>query len=304
MISFVNAKINIGLQIVGKRADGYHNLQTVFYPVGLKAGTDSNPSPFCDILELCESEPNSRDSLSTVNQIEEGMPRLEIKGRDVGCPIEKNLIYKAARIFREYTGVDMSNLDLILEKRLPDGAGMGGGSADGAFVLRMLADWFGFEDLPLEEMALRLGADCPFFIRNKASYAAGVGEELQDISLDLSGKWLAVVKPDIYISTKEAFANVTTAPADYDLRNLPQLPIIEWEGIVVNDFEKSIFPGHPEMSRIKRMLYDAGAEYASLTGSGSCLYGIFNASLLENASHLLNELSYLPTISNTYLLEL
>ena len=264
MIEFVNAKINIGLQIVRKREDGYHDLQTLFYPVGIYAGTPANETEFCDILEICANETP-----------EEGF-RFECMGRKVDCAPEKNLVYRAAMLFAEETGVDLSTIKVVLDKHLPDGAGLGGGSADASFLLRMLARRFREgEDLPLYDWAARLGADCPFFILNRPAYAEGIGERLEASSLDLSGFWLVIVKPDVYVSTREAFSGVKPRPSDFDLRFLPQTPIEEWRHKVKNDFEDSIFPLHPEIKEVKERLYGRGALYASMTGSGSALYGIF-----------------------------
>lgn len=280
MIRFVNAKINIGLQVVRRREDGYHDLQTVFYPVGLYAGTPRNPEPFCDVIEVTRMH-GGRDAKFS----------LKLRGEELDCGLENNLVNKAAELFFENCEDPDFRAEITLEKHLPTGAGMGGGSADAAFTLKMLGEIcssFQSENKTLsqrdrqwesskrmEEMALRLGADCPFFLLNKAAYATGVGEILYPIELDLSGKWLLVIKPDVFISTKEAFAGITPKEADFDLRDICSLPVSEWRDFVKNDFEDSIFPRYPFLSGIKEKLYLRGAEYASLTGSGSCLYGIF-----------------------------
>ncbi len=258
MVKFVNAKINIGLHIVRRRPNGYHDLETVFYPIGRYAGTPENPSAFCDVLEAV---PGSG---------------IRFLGRPMDCPLEKNLVTKAVRLFEERLGRDCGQ-QVILEKHLPDQAGLGGGSADAAFTLRMLNELNGnpFAPEALEEMALKLGADCPVFIRNEAAYAEGVGERLEPVVLSLAGKWLLVVKPDFAVSTKEAFAGVTPRGGREDLRELVKLPIEEWEGRIINDFEASIFPLCEEFPRLKRDLYATGALYASLSGSGSALYGIY-----------------------------
>lgn len=306
MVEFVNAKINIGLQIVRKRADGYHDLQTVFYPVGIKAGQPSNPEPFCDILEVSVAEEDivriSEDSgMPEAETVFEGI-RFIFGGRKIDCPAEKNLVCKAASLFFRETGMNPAGVTVRLHKNLPDGAGMGGGSADASFTLRALASYYGLEGLPLAEWALRLGADCPFFIYNRPMYAEGVGERLEPIALDLSGKWLAVVKPDVYVSTKEAFAGVTPREASFDLRRITELPIERWRDVVTNDFEQSLVPRHPELAVTKGMLYRGGALYSSMTGSGSCVYGIFADR--ETAKNALDEFAGLPTIERTYLLEM
>lgn len=285
MISFVNAKINIGLYIVERRPDGYHNLQTLFYPIGRYAGTPDNSDPFCDILEVVED--NSRNSRG-----ESYSPfRFSFLGRKVDCPEDKNLVCRAAHLFaaeldaaagesgKTVSSLFPGGLHITLEKHLPDGAGLGGGSADASFLLRMLNDLAGhpFSESRLEAMALRLGADCPFFIRNTPGYAEGVGECLSPYPLDLSGYWLALVKPDIHISTAEAFAGVKPSLPKVDLREVLAFPPDQWRGLVENDFEKSLFPTHPVLASIKESLYASGASYASMSGSGSSIYGIFNS---------------------------
>ncbi|MDE7413429.1 MAG: 4-(cytidine 5'-diphospho)-2-C-methyl-D-erythritol kinase [Muribaculaceae bacterium] len=307
MIKFVNAKINIGLQIVRKRPDGYHDLQTVFYPVGINAGTDRNPISFCDILELVPGKRNSF-GLPSGPHPESLMPEIIFKGRKIDCEPDKNLVYKAADLFCRETGANLSGYRLILDKHLPDGAGMGGGSADAAFTLSILADFLCklYPENPISEeellrMGLALGADCPFFIINRPCYAEGVGERLEELPLSLTGYCLLVVKPAVYISTREAFAGVTPAESNFDLRDLPSIPVEEWKGVVKNDFEDSIFPKFPLLADIKESLYRFGAAYASLTGSGSCIYGIFKST--ENAEKARIEFDSLSTIEAVYLLK-
>lgn len=289
MIYFVNAKINIGLQIVKRRADGYHDLQTLFYPVGLYAGTPENPEAFCDILEVKKLPANPAEI------------RLHMAGRQVDCPQEKNLVWRAARMFLDSVAQNRYGVEIWLYKQLPYGAGMGGGSADAAFTLRALADIQPVEEAKLYEMALELGADCPFFLLNRAAYAEGVGERLVEMPPALAGCWLVVVKPGVYVSTKEAFAGVTPRPAEFDLRRLFELPLEEWQPLAVNDFERSIFPKHPELAGIKDCLKAAGAAYASMTGSGSALYGIFRDR--DAAEKCRQQIAPMPTISAIYLLK-
>lgn len=302
MIEFVNAKINIGLQVVNRRPDGYHDLQTLFYPVGLLAGTPSDPDPFCDILEIVPGEGRYEVPFS-----------FSLSGRAVDCAVEKNLVWRAADIY--FTRVSQTpdfSVDIRLEKHLPDGAGMGGGSADAAFTLSMLrtldARHRGVSpeevasDFLMRDLALKLGADCPFFLYNRPAYAEGVGERLIPVGLDLSDFWLLVVKPAASISTKEAFAGIAPRPSSFDLRTLPELPVFAWKECVHNDFEDSIFPSHPEFAAVKQRLYDTGAVYASLTGSGSCLYGLFSSKLSATEARALFPVS--PTIAATYLLKL
>lgn len=271
MIKFVNAKINIGLNVVSKRPDGYHNLSTVFYPVGLECGTPHQPDPFDDILEVTAD----RGPVSGC--------RFQFVGRRLDCTPQKNLVVKAATLFlKRYNNkyndlADFGMFEVTLDKHLPDGAGLGGGSADAAFTLSLLNEFTGanFSLQQLKEMSLRLGADCPFFLVNTPCYASGVGEELLPIELNLQGYHILIVKPDISISTAEAFRGVTPSQPDFDLQLLPFLPIEEWKEKVKNDFEKSVFPYYPELAVIKNAMYESGAIYASMSGSGSAIYGIY-----------------------------
>lgn len=290
MIKFVNAKINIGLWIVGRRNDGYHNLETLFYPIGLYAGTAENPETFGDILEVT---PRNEPGFS-----------VRLTGRPVDCPLEKNLVYKAAQLYFDEMSTPGFGSDITLEKHLPDGAGCGGGSADAAFVLKTLSEMDAKAGVErLAELAVRLGADCPFFIYNRAMYAEGVGDQLEDMPfLNLKSRWLVLVKPGVYVSTREAFAGVTPRPSDFDLRQLPMLPVEEWRDVAVNDFEQSIFPRYPELEEIKRCLYGLGAKYASMTGSGSAIYGLFGSEAEASAAR--GTFSGNPTIEGSYLLKL
>lgn len=260
MIRFVNAKLNLGLNIVRKRPDGYHELETLFYPVGRYNGTPENPEPFCDILEITPAEKMD----------------FVFSGRKVDCPLEKNLVYKAWRLFKD-SYPDMPEMRIHLEKHLPDGAGLGGGSADASAVLCVLNELCGspFDDAQLAAMALKLGADCPFFIYNRPCYAEGVGEKLVPTDVELSGWWCLLVKPDVSISTKEAFAGVTPILPKLSLKEIIKLPPYEWQGRMVNDFEGSLFPNHPILKQIKENLLGLGAVYSSMSGSGSTVFGLF-----------------------------
>lgn len=267
MIKFVNAKINIGLYVTARRPDGYHDLSTLFYPVGKYAGSPENPVAFCDILELTPAAAEEGEYIFT--------------GKRIDCPLDKNLVVKASRLFREEMerrGLHPGQFDLRLDKHLPDGAGLGGGSADCAFTLLVLNELCGFpfSGDELIGFAARLGADCPFFILNTPAYAEGIGERLTPVKLPLKGKWCAIVKPPVYVSTKEAFAGIKPALPKMPLLDALKLPIEEWRNVVFNDFEKTIFPLHPELAAIKEGMYRFGALYASMSGSGSSLYGIFS----------------------------
>lgn len=263
MIWFINAKINIGLRVVGKRPDGYHNLETLFYPVGVYAGSAENPESFGDVLEIT---PVDTPGFS-----------VEMRGRTIDCPLEKNLVYKAAKLYFDELATPGFGARIVLEKHLPDGAGLGGGSADAAFTLKGLSELdIRADDETLARLAPQLGADCPFFIYNRPMYAEGIGELLEPApGVDLNGCWITIIKPRIYISTKEAFAGIHCRPSETDLRVLAGRPLEDYRSVAVNDFEASVFPAHPELPAIKRRLYDMGAKYASMSGSGSSIYGIF-----------------------------
>lgn len=260
MIIFINAKLNLGLNIVKHRPDGYHDLETVFYPVGKHNGTPVNPEPFCDILEIINAEKTE----------------FVFTGRRVDCPLEKNLVFKAWRIFKD-NYPELPEYRIQLEKHLPDGAGLGGGSADASAVLCMLNELcdLPFSQEQLAKMALRLGADCPFFIYNTPCYAEGVGEKLEPIDLDLSGWWCLLVKPRVSISTKEAFAGIHPAKPVMHLKEILNLCVEDWQGKMVNDFEASLFPNHKKLEDIKTTLLECGAEYSAMSGSGSTVFGLF-----------------------------
>lgn len=286
MIQFVNAKINIGLNIVGKRDDGYHLLETCFYPVGLYNGTPVNPEPFCDILELTEG----------MSEVEEGSCQKDseityfFSGNRIDCPPEKNLIIRAGNLFlheltqQHHHNICCSPLTIHLYKMIPDGAGLGGGSADATFTLRLLNEKFGnpFSDKELEKLAVRLGADCPVFVRNKPVFAEGIGEIFSEvesegiIQLSTLPYWIVIAKPDLQISTREAFAGLQPADKFIPLREAIKLPIDNWKNAVTNDFETSLFPLYPVLKDIKEFLYQKGADFASMTGSGAAIYGIFS----------------------------
>ena len=246
----VNAKINIGLQIVRKRSDGYHDLQTVFYPTDF----------FTDYLRISPSE-------------KEITFQVESK-EDLGDSAN-NLCVKAFRLLQH--DYDISNVEIFLRKGIPSGVGLGGGSADAAFTLKMLVNIF---QLPVSEekmveYALQLGSDVPFFLYNKPMYATGRGEVLTPIDLNLSSYRLKIVKPDIHISTKDAYAGVTPKESDLFLPKVLQQDVRTWKEAVVNDFEPSQFLKCPELKTVKEDLYREGALYASMSGSGSAFFGVF-----------------------------
>ena len=250
MICFPNAKINLGLNIVSKREDGYHNLETVFYPIAIK-----------DALEIIPSK--------------DGKDHFSESGIKVDAAPDSNLVIKALNIFRETHPVPPVEIHLL--KKIPFGAGIGGGSADASFMLKLLNDTFGFDasDSDLAIKARKLGADCPFFIYNKPLFASGIGEMFEDVELNLSKYFFVLVKPNIHISTKEAFALIRPQTPNLSLKEIIKKPVHEWKDLMYNDFEKSIFPQFPDIEKVKLQLYQAGAIYASMSGSGSSVFGIF-----------------------------
>lgn len=249
MVTFPNAKINLGLDVVEKRPDGYHNLETVFYPI-----------PLHDILEITRSD----DGFSFT------MYNAEFEGTD-----NDNLVVKAYNLLAE--DFEMPEVKISLYKNIPTGAGMGGGSADAAYALKMLNDIAGLRlnDEQLEEYAVRLGADCAFFIKNRPAYATGIGNILTPVDCNLSEYYLVVIKPDIHVSTKEAYAFVNPKYSEKPLSDIIKLPVEEWKPLMKNDFEKSVFAKFPSIKDIKDSLYGLGALYASMSGSGSAFFGIF-----------------------------
>ncbi len=251
MLTFPNAKINLGLSVTDKRADGYHDIETVFYPVAV------------------------RDALECIYK--EGEEDLHISGLPVESEKKENLVWRAYQLLRQDFPDEVPPLSLYLHKAIPMGAGLGGGSADAAFLLNMLNSRYslGLSQRQLEDYALRLGSDCPFFISNVPCFAGGRGELLEPLALDLSAYSIQVVYPQIAISTAAAFSGIVPRPPAFNLRMLPELPVRDWRGMVCNDFEEGLFIPFPVLRLIKEQLYDAGALYASLSGSGSALYGVF-----------------------------
>jgi 4-diphosphocytidyl-2-C-methyl-D-erythritol kinase len=250
MISFPNAKINLGLAIISKRPDGYHNIETVFYPIHL-----------CDALEIVPAKGEKGIFTQT------GLP--------IGDDPQKNLVIRAYNLLKMH--YELPEIDIYLHKNIPFGAGLGGGSADAAFMLRLLNDFAGLH-LPvrqLEEYALSIGADCPFFIQNQPVFAEGTGTVFTPINLSLKGYYLILVKPDIHVSTQEAYAGVKPLPPAESIQKIIQSPVAEWKGRLVNDFESSLFLKYPGIEAIKQKLYAKGAVYASMSGSGSSVFGIF-----------------------------
>lgn len=253
MITFPNCKINLGLDVVSKRADGYHNLETIFYPL-----------PLTDVLEITvEEEPDAPDYT------------FEMYNASFNCNSEENLVVKAYKLLAsEY---QLPKVKMSLFKHIPTGAGLGGGSSDAAFALKMLNEiaHLSLTDEQLEEYAARLGADCAFFIKNRPAFAQGIGNILSPIECSLKGYHIVVVKPELHISTKEAYSFVRPSQPMVSLQDIAPRPVNMWRSSMKNDFEVSAFAIHPEMQQIKEKLYNLGAFYASMSGSGSAFYGIF-----------------------------
>lgn len=256
MIVFPQAKINLGLNVVERRQDGYHNLETVFYPV-----------PLCDALELQAMDSSFPSEVDC---------DLKVTGICVEGDEQRNLVVRAYRLLKEEFP-QLPRVHAHLHKAIPTQAGMGGGSSDCAAMLCALNTWqqLGLTEEQLIDRAARLGADCAFFVVGRPAYAEGIGERLQPIELSLKGWWLAVVRPDIPVPTKEAFALVTPRRPEVNCREVVDRPVEAWRELLVNDFEQSVFAQHPEIGVVKQRLYELGAAYSAMSGSGSAVFGLF-----------------------------
>ena len=250
MLTFPNAKINLGLNVIGKRPDGYHNIESVFYPV-----------EWTDALEIIKADEFSFKSSG-----------LEIPGEPAN-----NLIIKAYKILVGAGLVFENSVNIHLHKVIPMGAGIGGGSADGAFALKMLNEIFelNLSDLQLEDFASQLGSDCPFFIQNRPKFCFGRGTDFEEIDFSLKGYSLVLANPQIHISTAEAYSGVIPYTPEISIKEILKMPVSQWKELLVNDFEEKILLNHPRISEVKQELYSVGALYASMTGSGSTVFGIF-----------------------------
>lgn len=249
MVSFPPCKINLGLNIIGKRPDGYHDLITCFYPV-----------QWCDILEII---PSTSFAFTTT-----GLP--------VAGNSEDNLCVRAYHLLKK--DFDLRPVAIHLHKIIPMGAGLGGGSSDAAWTLRILNQIFNLRLSPesLSKYASQIGSDCAFFVQDDPMLGEGRGEILTRIGVNLKGKFIVIVKPDVHVSTAEAYAGVKPGQPERDLKEvLEQTPVQDWRYSVKNDFEESVFRKHPVIGEIKENLYHAGALYASMSGSGSAVFGIF-----------------------------
>lgn len=266
MIDFPCAKINLGLNITEKRADGYHNLETVFFPI-----------PICDALEIKTMDERFPSNVAC---------DLKVTGNNVCCNENDNLIVKAYNMIA--ADFDIPRVHAHLYKNIPSEAGLGGGSSDAAYMIRLLDQRFRINigNAEMEKYAARLGADCPFFITAEPSYAEGIGEILSPVNItdnNLEGYSLVVVKPQIAVSTKEAFSSITPRKPLMCCREIVAQPIETWKDALCNDFEESVFGIYPQLNDIKNRIYTLGAAYAQMSGSGSSLFGIFKSDVGEQS---------------------
>lgn len=262
MITFPNSKINLGLNVIEKRADGYHNIETVFYPVNLQ-----------DALEVASMEkPDKEYSLHISGTPVEGLP-------------ENNLVVKAYHLLKE--DFPLPSVNIHMYKHIPSGAGLGGGSADAAFMIKLLNQKYhlNLSDEKMEQYATRLGADCAFFIKNRPVFASGIGDVFEPVDLSLKGYYILLVKPEICVSTKEAYDLIKPGYPQISLREIICQPVESWENSMVNDFEKNVFVKYPAIKNLKDTFYAMGAVYASMSGSGSCVYGLFKERIPDVESH-------------------
>ena len=281
MKTYPNCKINLGLHVMRKRDDGYHDLETIFVPVSLHDELDISPA-------------------NTFSFIQDG---IAIDGNP-----DSNLVVRAYHLLQQHSGSRLSNVKIRLTKKIPTGAGLGGGSSDAAFTLVMLNKIFnlGIQTKTLQSLAAKLGADCAFFIENIAAFATGIGDQLSPLPLNpLLNYKLLLVKPDEFVSTAEAYRDITprsqrTHSEPIDLRKALDNDIHLWKNTIVNDFENSVFPKHPRLKKIKSELYDAGALYAAMSGSGATIYGIFqNNNDINNLKNLFNNDNNFVAICDT-----
>jgi 4-diphosphocytidyl-2-C-methyl-D-erythritol kinase len=263
MICFPSCKINLGLRITQKRADGFHALETVFYPITLR-----------DALEIIIEPETSAAPITFTSS-----------GLAINGDPSDNLCYKAYFLLKkDYPSIP--NIKMHLHKKIPMGAGLGGGSSDGAFTLVALNQLFNLQipEQALLDYALQLGSDCPFFIINTPAFATGRGEILKPINLNLDGYSIVIVNPGIAISTKLAFSLITPKVPDTNMEAIICEPVSSWKEKLLNDFEQPIFNSFPELANIKETLYQKGAVYASMTGTGSTVFGIFPTSMMDTLS--------------------
>jgi 4-diphosphocytidyl-2-C-methyl-D-erythritol kinase len=275
MIVFPNCKINLGLFVTEKRSDGYHNIESIFLPID-----------WSDVLEI-----NFADGREF---------SLESTGRIIDSPMEENIIYKAFQLMQAQFNVP--NLSVHLLKQLPTGAGLGGGSSDGAFAIRAINEicQLNLSIEKMEELAAQLGSDCPFFIQNEACLVKGRGEILQPIDIDLSGYHVGLIHPGIHVSTPQAYGKIKPQAATFDLYEIMSVPVEDWKDVLRNDFETPVFNMFSIISDIKEEMYNEGAIYASMSGSGSAVYGLFeekpDLNSIKSAFHITSAPSYIGKV--------
>jgi 4-diphosphocytidyl-2-C-methyl-D-erythritol kinase len=264
MLLFPNAKINLGLRVIDRREDGYHSIETIFVPVSL-----------CDCLEFLETS----GSTST----------LEISGTGLEGTPEDNLVLKAWKIMLQNHAIPC--VQVHLHKIIPSGAGLGGGSSDAAFMLKGLNEYFscGCSQKQLETYASQIGSDCAFFIRNRPSLGTGRGEILEDMLLPLQNCEVLLVNPGIHVGTREAYSGVSPKMPEISLKQLIKIPVASWQKKIKNDFEKPVFEKYPLIADLKSRLTEMGAVYASMTGSGSTVYGLFREGELDKMNSCFDE---------------
>lgn len=290
MINFPNAKINLGLNVTSKRTDGYHNLETIFYPIELKDALEIVPASNKASVEFKNTAPVVSNAiytdnpipvidniLSSSNQKAKSNYRFFLSGEKVQGDPESNLVIKALNLISSKTKIEIPPIDIHLLKNIPQGSGLGGGSSNAAFMLKLLNEYFklNFSLDELLKIASNMGADCPFFLINKPVFASGIGNQMTPVNVDLNNYFLLIVKPEITVSTKDAYGMITPGPAKESLEEIVKKPISQWKELMKNDFEEPIFKKYPEICVIKQQLYELGAIYASMSGSGSSVYGLF-----------------------------
>lgn len=246
-----NCKINLGLRVLRRRGDGFHDIETVMYPV-----------------------PGLYDRLTVIPHLPGSV--LTVAGLPAGCPFEENVCIRALRLMQRDYGIGEAKINL--HKAIPVGAGLGGGSSDGAFTLRGLDMEYslGLSDDTLARLAAELGSDVPFFIRNTPQLCTGRGEIMTPVDIDLAGKWLVLVKPEVSVSTAEAYAGIVPREGGIPVAEAVARGIGEWRGLLVNDFESTVFAKYPVVGNLRDLLYDSGAVYAAMSGSGSSVFGLFD----------------------------
>ncbi|MDO5395471.1 MAG: 4-(cytidine 5'-diphospho)-2-C-methyl-D-erythritol kinase [Bacteroidales bacterium] len=257
MVLFPNCKINLGLDIIRRRPDGYHDIETVMIPV-----------PWCDILEIVPAPPDAQADTLTVT------------GNTIDCPPRHNLVMKAVAAVRRER--ELPYVDIHLHKIIPDGAGLGGGSSDAAHTIIALDSLFELRmsDDRKASIAAGIGSDCPFFIYNRPMLASGTGTELRPVDISLGGMTLIIAKPEnVAVSTARAYAGVTPAIPEMSLAKAISAPISDWTGTITNNFEKSVFEAAPEIRQTKTAMERLGAAYTAMSGSGAAVFGLFNESI-------------------------